>query len=107
MDETEFNRLSEGTLKAIAAAIDASGLDCDSEFKAEGVLEIEFDDGARMVINRHAAAREIWVAAKSGGFHFRHQAGRWVDSRSGQELFSALSDLLSRNSGTRVDLAGR
>ena len=105
MEESEFNRLADGTLAAIAAAIDASELDCDCEFKAEGVLEVEFAGGARMVINRHAAAREIWVAAKSGGFHFRHEAGSWRDSRSGRELFAALSAMVGEQSGTPVDLA--
>lgn len=104
MDETEFNRAAEAALKAVADALDTSDLDCDASFKSEGVLEIEFEDGARMVVNRHAAAREIWVAAKSGGFHFRLQDGVWRDTRSGRELFAALSALISEAAGTPVEL---
>ena len=108
MNESEFEQLSEGVLDAIERALeraDAAELELDFERKAGGVLELEFGDGSRMVINRHGAAREIWVAAKSGGFHFRHDAGRWLDTRTGGELFAALSRLVSEQSGTAVVLA--
>jgi CyaY protein len=69
------------------------------------VLEIEFADGSKLIINRHTAAREIWVAAKSGGFHFRHAGNRWHDTRDGTELYAALSRLVSAQSATAVILA--
>ena len=109
MNESEFEELSEAVLDAIERALervaDAAEFDLDFERKDGGVLELEFGDGSRMVINRHGAAREIWVAAKSGGFHFRHDAGRWLDTRTGGELFAALSRLVSAQSGTAVILA--
>jgi CyaY protein len=104
MDENAFNTAAEQELQAIAQAIDDSGIDCDAEFKASGVLELGFEDGTRMVINRHTAAREIWVAAKSGGFHFRREGARWVDTRSGRELRAALSELISACAGEAVSL---
>ena len=109
MNESEFEELSEAVLDAIERALEraaaAAEFDLDFERKAGGVLELEFSDGSRMVINRHGAAREIWVAAKSGGFHFRHDAGRWVDTRTGGELFAALSRLVSAQGGSAVILA--
>ena len=103
MDENTFNAVSEAELQAIAQAIDDSGIDCDAGFKASGVLEVTFEDGTRMVINRHSAAREIWVAAKAGGFHFRYQ-DRWLDTRDGRELRAALSELMSACAGVAVTL---
>ena len=109
MTETGFESESEAALdaieRALERAVETAGLELDFERKEGGVLELEFADGSRMVINRHAAAREIWVAAKSGGFHFRHDAGRWIDTRSGGELFAALSRLVSAQSATAVILA--
>jgi len=58
-----------------------------------------------MIVNRHAAAREIWVAARSGGFHFRWDGRQWRDTRNGTELFAALSKLVSAQSGRPVVLA--
>lgn len=102
--ETEFNALAEATLARIETALDDCGADVDYEVMPGGVLELEFADGSKIIVNRHAIAREIWVAAKSGGFHFKHDAGRWVGTRDGAELFEALSKLVSLQSGENVTL---
>ena len=105
MTESEFETLAGETLAALERAFEAGAPDADVQTKGAGVLEIEFDDGSKMVINRHGAAREIWVAARSGGFHFRHDGGAWRDTRDGTELFSAVSRLASQQAGIPVVLA--
>jgi len=104
MDENEFGGLAERALERIEAALEESGVDADVQRKEGGVLEIEYADRSRMVINRHAAAREIWVAAPSGGVHFRWDGAAWRDTREGTELFAALSRLVSAQSGQAVRL---
>ena len=104
MEETEFAALAERTLARIEASLEESGVDADVELKAGGVIEVEYADGSKMIINRHAAAREIWVAARSGGFHFRWDGAAWRDTREGTELFAALSKLVSAQSGSAVRL---
>jgi len=106
MTPSEFDSLADTVLMRIAQALDESGADCDCETKGEGVLELEFSDGGRIVVNRHSAAQEIWVAAKSGGYHFRWSGSDWVDTRDGGELFAALSKLVSHHSGSPVALRG-
>lgn len=105
MDEAQFTAAAERTLAQLEAAIEGLDESIDLELKPGGILELEFDDGAKIIINRHAAAREIWVAAKSGGFHFRFDQGRWVDTRSGEELFAALSALISTHTAAPVRLS--
>ena len=104
MDESEFIRLAEITLQELDRRIEASGIDADCEFKGTGVLEIEFGNGSKIVVNSHAAAREIWVAAKSGGYHFSGDGDRWVNTRDGSELFAALSSYVSQQAGEPVSL---
>jgi CyaY protein len=104
MEESEFNALAEKTLAAIEAGLENSGADVDFELGAGGVLEVEFADGSKMIINRHGAAREIWVAARSGGFHFRPDNGNWIDTRDGAELFAKLERLLAEQAGEPVPL---
>lgn len=105
MEETEFNALADAELARVEAALENCEADLDIEPKPGGVLEIEFENGTKMIINRHTAAREIWVAAKSGGFHFRPDGGRWVATRDGAELYALLSEVVRQQSGTTVTLS--
>lgn len=107
MTESEFETLAGAALAALESAFDACVPDADVQSKGTGLLEIEFEDGSKMVINRHGAAREIWVAARSGGFHFRHDGSVWRDTRDGSELFAAVSKLASQLGGTPVVLSAR
>ena len=105
MTESEFETLAGDALAALERAFEAAVPDADVQTKGSGVLEIEFEDGSKMVINRHGAAREIWVAARSGGFHYRWDGAAWRDTRNGAELFAAVSRLASLQSGAPVLLS--
>ena len=105
MTDAEFETLSDAALAAIERALERASPDADVQSKGGGVLEIEFADGSKVIVNRHAAAREIWVAARSGGFHFRRVDHAWRDTRDGTELFAALSRIVSAQGGTPVILA--
>ena len=104
MTSSEFDSLADAMLERIARAVEESGSDCDCEPKGSGVLELEFADGTRIVVNRHSAAGQIWVAARSGGYHFRWNGSDWVDTREGSELLAALSKLVTEQSGRAVVL---
>ena len=104
MDDKEFNALADGVLARIETALEASDADLDFELAAGGVLEIEFADGSKIIVNRHGVAREIWVAARAGGFHFRWDGISWLDTRDGAELMGKLSALASQQAGETVSL---
>jgi CyaY protein len=105
MNDSEFNALADAALKRIEAGLDASEADLDFAMASAGVLEIEFADRSKIIVNRHGAAKEMWVAAKSGGFHYRWDGHAWRDTRDQSELMSALSQMVSRQAGEPVDLA--
>lgn len=107
LSDSAFETLADAALAALERAFESSALEADVQTKGSGVLEIEFDNGSKMIINRHGAAREIWVAARSGGFHFRYDGSAWRDTRDGSELFAAVSKLASAQSGTPVVLSAR
>jgi CyaY protein len=100
--ESDFVAASDRVLGAIGAMIDGSGTDLDWS-ENDGVLTIECPDGTRLIVNRHLPNRELWVAARSGGFHFRNEGGRWRDSRSGEDLSEALARLLQLQAGVAID----
>ena len=105
MEDREFNTLADAALASIEAALETSGADVDFELAAGGVLEIEFADGSKIIVNRHGVAREIWVAARAGGFHFRWDGLVWRDTRDGGELMDRLSALASQPAGEAINLA--
>jgi CyaY protein len=104
MNDKEFNTLADTALARIEAGLEACGADLDFAMVSAGVLEIEFADGSKIIVNRHGAAQELWVAARSGGFHFRWDGQAWRDTRDGGELVAALSALVSAQSGAAVKL---
>jgi CyaY protein len=104
MDDKEFSALADKILARIEAALEASDADIDFELAAGGVLEIEFADGSKIIVNRHGVAREVWVAARAGGFHFRWDGTCWRDTRDGAELMEKLSLLASQQAGETVSL---
>lgn len=104
MDDKDFNRLADATLARIEAALEASGVDLDFELGAGGVLEIEFADDSKIIVNRHGVNKEIWVAARAGGFHFRWDGAAWRDTRDHAELLDKLSGLASQQAGEPVNL---
>ena len=106
MDEAQFNAAADEMLARIERSLDGCQTALDYEVRPGSVLELEFDDGSKIIINRHTAARQIWVAARSGGFHFKPEAGRWVDTRDGRELFAALSAMASQQAGEPIILSG-
>jgi CyaY protein len=102
--ETEFQAQVANTLARIEAALDELDLDIDFERKGDSVLEIEFADDSRIIVNGQAAAQEMWIAAKSGGQHFRFNGVAWANTRDGNELFRALSAVVSQQCGQGVIL---
>jgi len=102
LDDSDFIAAADATLDAIGRALDAalakSDLDLDWT-QNDGILTIEGDDGGKLIVNRHVPNREIWLAARAGGFHFRPLDGRWRDTRSGDELGAALARLLKSQMG--------
>ena len=105
--DSEFMAATDHVLAAIGAALDAALADSDVDLDwnlNDGILEIECEDGSKLIVNRHLPNREIWVAAKSGGFHFSPRDGAWRDTRSGGSLAAALTDLLRSQAGLAVAL---
>lgn len=91
VDERDYHQLADAALGQIEARLEAA--DIDFEFAAGGILEVDLEDGGKIVVNKQAATQEIWVAARSGGFHYRWDGADWVDTRTGEALHTAMTRL--------------
>ena len=97
MTESEFHRAVDDVLARIERAAEATeAIDADLE---SGILTLLCPDGSRIIVNRQAPNREIWVAARAGGFHFAWRDGGWRDTRSGTELFACLAEIARAQAG--------
>lgn len=111
MTETEFLTLAEATLgqieRTFEQAFDNDEVDVECSRRGN-VLEIEFvDNGSKIIVNSQAPMQEMWIAAKSGGFHYKRDGVLWINTRDQSELFAALSTMASEQAGTTLILQDR
>jgi len=105
LSDADYRRLSDAVLAAIEAQADqwlqADLIDIDTQ-RTGGLLELVFPDDSRIVVNTQPPLQEIWLAARGGGFHFRHVQGRWLDTRDGAEFFESLARQASAQGGREL-----
>ena len=108
MTESEFLALAESTLDRIEQCLDKLNDDdvVDVECRRSGnVLEIEFlRNATKIIINSQAPLHEMWVAARSGGYHYKRVGDQWRNTRDDTELFASLSQYVTEQGGAPVAL---
>jgi CyaY protein len=104
MDEAMFDRLAGDELKKLEHKL---GELPEAEVDSTGdVITMEFMDGAKYVINSHRAARQIWLSAEMRAAHYGWDAGsgRWLDDKTGEELYGRIEGALSARLGRPIRL---
>ena len=102
MNDTEFHQLVDSQLQTIEEAIDESGADIDYETSGN-VMTLEFDDRSQIIINRQEPMHEIWLASKSGGFHFQLKDAEWICSKTGVEFITMVKQECEKHAGESID----
>lgn len=102
MTDPEFMDLAERVLKAIETGCDrindVTDADLDNQ-RVGGMVTLQFANGSEIIVNLQKPLHEIWLAARSGGYHYRLDAGQWLDTKGQGELFTRLSEDASLQSG--------
>ena len=101
MNESQYNDWVDGIFAAIEDALEELDLDFD---QAEGVLTLECEDRSMIILSRQPATKEIWLAAKSGGYHLAHNDGEWLSSKTRETLLQLLNRVLTEQMGEPVSL---
>ncbi len=112
IDDKQFYQLGSNLLQSIEAALEAADdeldLDLDVERQGGNVINIRFRDKSVIVVNTQPPLHEIWVAAKSGGYHYRWAGTTtqplWLDTKTGKELLSDLTEFASAQAGQLVKI---
>jgi len=105
LSDIEYDREARAALAAVEATVDRllddDVIDIDAS-RTGGLLELRFPAGGTIVVNTQPPLHELWLAAPSGGFHFRRVGERWIDGRDGGEFFEVLSACASELGGKAV-----
>ena len=106
--DTEFHRLADEMFAEIENAVEKAidEQDADVDINASGnVLQLAFEDSSQIVINKQEPLHEIWLATKSGGYHFNYNDGKWLDTRNGLEFMSFVIDAINKQSGILLEIS--
>lgn len=100
MTDPEFMDRAEQVLNAIESCCDRINEQTDADIdnqRVGGMVTLEFPSGSQIVANLQKPLQEIWLASRSGGYHFRFDGGKWIDTKGQGEFFQ----LLSREAGVQ------
>jgi len=107
MDESRFLLLADQTFDRIEKILEPIDPDVVDYESTGDVLQLSFPNGTKCVINTQRPTRQIWLAAKTAGWHFGYEetSGRWIDERgSGMELFACIAQVIRENAGLELEL---
>jgi CyaY protein len=104
LSDAEYHAKANAVLASVEARIDVllqdDVIDIDAQ-RTGGLLELTFPNRSKIVLNTQPPLQELWMAARSGGYHYKYADGVWRD-REGREFFEALSGCASEQSGRSV-----
>ncbi len=102
MTDTEFMDQAEMLLRAIEGNCDRINdqmvADVDNQ-RTGGMVTLVFANRSQIVINLQKPLHEVWLAAKSGGYHYKFNSGQWMDTKGQGEFFTNLSRFASEQAG--------
>jgi CyaY protein len=108
MTDQEYLDQAESLLRAVEAACDQLNDDSDADIDNQRVgsmVTLTFANRSQIIINLQKPLQEVWMAARSGGYHYRWVGAQWQDTKGQGEFFAALSDNASQQSGLDLRFA--
>ena len=108
LSDGDYRAVTSRVLAGIEATIDRwlqdDVVDIDTQ-RTGGLLELGVPNGSKIVLNTQPPLQELWLAARSGGFHYKHVDGRWLDTRDASDFYDALSACASEQAGRPLRFA--
>lgn len=102
MTDLEYLDRAEALLARVEASCDrineSTDADVDNQ-RVGGMVTLTFADRSQVVVNLQKPLHEVWLAARSGGFHYKWDGACWRDTKAGSEFFADLSRHASAQAG--------
>ena len=108
MTDIEYLDRAEALLRAIEQACDdindATDADIDNQ-RVGGMITLTFANGSQIIVNLQKPLHEVWMAARAGGFHYKHDGQAWTDTNGQGEFFALLSRFASEQAGRELSFS--
>lgn len=108
MTDLEFMDHAERLLLAIERSCDrindTSDADVDNQ-RTGGMVTLTFANRSQIIINLQKPLHEVWMAAKSGGYHYRLDGTAWQDTKGAGEFFDCLNREATLQAGLLLKFA--
>lgn len=108
MTDTEYMDRAEALLRAVEVACDRINDQTDTDIdnqRVGGMITLTFANRSQIIINLQKPLHEVWLAARAGGFHYRHDGAAWRDTKGDGEFFADLSRYASEQSGRSLSFS--
>ena len=102
MTDPEYMDRAESLLRLVETGCDRindeTDADVDSQ-RAGGMVTLTSRNGSQIVVNLQKPLHEVWLAARAGGYHYKFDGARWMDTKGQGEFFDNLSRQATRQAG--------
>ena len=105
MTDLEFLDQAERLLAGVEISCDRLNDDTDADVdnqRVGGMITITFSNRSQIIVNLQKPLHEVWMAAKSGGYHYKFKDELWQDTKGQGEFFDNLSRFATAQSGTSL-----
>lgn len=103
MDQQEYLRHADACLERVAKWLEDFDPDELDYSAADGVVTLEFAGGAKFILSRQAATKQLWLAAGAGAWHYTFDGSQWLDDKDGHELCGRLAAAVGEKLGREVE----
>jgi CyaY protein len=100
--DPEFMDRAEALLRRIESCCDRINDETDADIdnqRVGGMVTLVFPNGTQIIVNTQKPLHEIWMAAKAGGFHYKFDGRKWMDTKGNGEFFANLTQYAGEQAG--------
>jgi CyaY protein len=106
MTDSEFMDQAESLLQQLETACDRlnerSDIDIDNQ-RVGGMVTLTFPNRSQLIVNLQKPLHEVWLAAQSGGYHYRFDGAAWQDTKGQGEFWQQFTSDAQRQFGAPLN----
>jgi CyaY protein len=102
MTDLEYMDQAERLLTQVEASCDRINEETDADIdnqRVGGMVTLTFANRSQIIINLQKPLHEVWLAARSGGYHYKFDGLHWQDTKGQGEFWDSLSRYASAQAG--------